>query len=214
MNKQFHRFVAIDGAIGVGKSTLARLFGNSTGARLILEPYDANPFLEDFYQDPASNAFKTQLFFLLSRFKQLSELPPPDLFHNGIVCDYTFQKDRLFATVNLDNDELKLYDEVASVLERRIRKPDLVVFLQASTDVLMERIRKRARSFERSISLNYLEKLNEVYNDFFFHYNETPLLVVNISEIDFVNCLEHLKDLIKQIQTIHSGTYYYVPRGT
>ena len=213
MSDTIQKHIAIEGVIGVGKTTVAERYAETVGARLVLESFEENPFLEDFYREPGKYAFKVQIFFLLSRYKQLSEMPPPDLFHRGLVSDFTFLKDRLFASVNLDKHEFLLYQEVASIFSRLLRKPDLIIYLQASTDVLMERIKRRGRSFEHNISREYINQLNEVFDDYFFHYENSPLLVVNTTEIDFVHQPEHFGELIKQILKCRSGTHYYVPRG-
>jgi deoxyadenosine/deoxycytidine kinase len=167
--------------------------------------------LEDFYRDMRSFAFQTQIFFLLSRYKQQMELVQRDLFSERVVSDYLFAKDRIFANLNLDDRELVLYDHLADLLERDIPKPDVVVYLQASTDILMKRIRKRGRSYEHDMPRDYIAALNEAYNYFFFHYNQTPLLVVNTDDIDFVANREDLKELIQAIDSHESGTSYYLP---
>lgn len=180
-------------------------------ARPFLEEVDENPFLAKFYAEPRSYAFSTQLFFLLSRYRHQQELSQLDLFGGGIVADYLFAKDKIFAYVNLDENELKLYEKVLSLIEGEIIRPDLVVYLQAPTSLLLKRIRERARPYETHLSPEYLNTLNEAYNHYFFHYNESPLLVVNVQDIDFVNNPDDFADLAKAINNTFSGTRYYVP---
>jgi deoxyguanosine kinase len=180
------RYVAVEGPIGVGKTTLTRLLAERLKGRQLNEVVEENPFLKAFYSDRAKYAFQTQLFFLLSRFKQQQELFQDDLFQQALVSDYMFAKDRVFATLTLDPNELGLYDRVYDHLSPRIRKPDLVIYLRARLDVLLARIKKRGREFERRFDAEYLDALCRVYNDFFFHYSDTPLLVVDTSELNFV----------------------------
>jgi deoxyguanosine kinase len=206
-------YINIEGPIGAGKTSLAKILADRLNARLILEETEQNPFLPDFYKDRKSYAFQTQLFFLLSRHRQQQELFTPDLFHKKVITDYFFDKDRIFASVTLDDRELYLYERVLSALERDVPKPDLVVFLQASSEVLLKRIKDRNRSYEKNIDLYYIRELNEAYNHYFFHYTKTPLLVVNTDRIDFVNNDKDLKDLLKLLATPLSGTKYYVPIG-
>ena len=208
-----YKYIAVEGVIGVGKTSLCTLLADELKGLCVLENVDGNPFIEDFYDSPKSYAFKTQLFYLISRFKQQLEMPQPDLFHSTIILDYIFQKDRIFANVNLDDNELELYNTVWEVLEPKIVAPDLVVYLQASTDRLLKRISKRGRGFEKHISREYLEALNTAYNDFFFHYSASPVFIVNTDEIDFVESEEHLRDLIGKILERHSGITFYSPRG-
>jgi len=196
----------------VGKTSLARLLAERLNAKLILEEAEANPFLEDFYKDPRRYAFQTQMFFLVSRHQELKERAQPDLFHEGIVCDYLFQKDRIFANINLNDRELTLYDRIAPLLEADLSKPDLVVYLQANPDVLLRRIEQRGRPYERVMDPRYVTTLAEAYNYFFFHYTEAPLLVVNTNEMDFVGRREDLEDLITRIATHREGIAYVAPR--
>lgn len=151
------------------------------------------------------------MFFLMRRYQHTLDLNQMDLFKNGIVTDFLFQKDRIFARLNLDDSEFWLYDQLFQLLEKRVKPPDLVIFLQAKTEVLIERIKKRDIDYERSISPRYLDQVNQAFNDFFFHYTDSPLLVVNASEIDFVNIKEDLEDLINEIKEIRSGVQYYMP---
>lgn len=206
--------LCVEGVIGVGKTSLCNLIAEEFNARTILEDAEENPFLAEFYRNRQSTAFQTQLWFLLSRCRQLSEeLPQQDLFHDTIVCDYIFAKDRLFASINLDENEMAMYTAVAGIIERNVSKPDLVLYLQAATDVLMERIRRRGRSCERNMDRNYLAALNEAYNHFFFHYSESPVLIVNTDEVDFVNNRADFDELIRQILDARWGSTYYRPLG-
>jgi len=207
------RYIVTDGPLGVGKTSLTTLLAEELGARLILEQAEENPFLTDFYRDPARYRFQTQMFFLLSRFSQQQEMAQPDLFTRITISDYLFDKDRIFAYLNLDDNELALYEQVYKILEPKIVRPDLVIFLQADTDTLLRRIKQRGRSFEKEISLEYIAAVNEAYNQFFFRYSDTPLLVINTSDIDFVHRREDLDDLLKQILGMKQGTQYYVPRS-
>ncbi|MQY77642.1 MAG: AAA family ATPase [Bacteroidetes bacterium] len=205
--------IVVEGVIGVGKTSLCKLLAERIGGMCVLENFESNPFIEDFYRSPRTYAFKTQLYYLISRFKQYLEMPLPDLFHSPLIVDYMFQKDRIFATVNLDDNELELYNTVWDVLEPKITSPDIVVYLQASTDRLLKRIMKRGRHYEKNISREYLEALNTAYNDFFFHYSLAPVFIVNTDEIDFVESSEHLDDLIEKIIEPHTGISFYNPRG-
>jgi len=206
-------YIVIEGVIGVGKTSLCRLLSERLGGRCILEDFESNPFIEDFYRSPRESAFKTQLYFLISRFKKQLEMPLPDLFDSPVIVDYIFQKDRIFAVVNLDDDEMELYNTIWNVLAPKVRPPDLVVYLQASTKRLLERIRKRGRSYEKNISHEYLEALNNAYNDFFFHYSDAPVFIINTDDIDFVESPEHLDDLVSRILEPRSGTSFYHPGG-
>ncbi len=205
-------YLAIEGVIGVGKTSLARLLAEKMDGRAVLEQSETNPYLEDFYRDPQRYAFQIQLFFLVTRYRQLLQLPQQDLFHKYLIADYIFAKDRIFAYVNLERRDLVLYERVASLLEKELPKPDLVIYLQASSEKLLVNIRKRKFDYEKHISPEYIKKLNEAYNDFFFRYTETPLLVINTSEMDFVNNEEDLKDLTQQVLNPPAGMKYYVPR--
>lgn len=205
------RYIAVEGVIGAGKTSLTARLSQTIGARANYEEFEKNPFLEDFYNDPDRYAFQTQLFFLMSRYKQQQELHQLDLFHGMIVSDYLFAKDRIFATLNLNEKEMKLYDGIAKIMEKDIVKPDLVIYLQASTKNLMQSIRKRNRKMEKNISEEYIQALNELYNNYFFHFSETPLLVINTDEIDFVHNENDYKDILYEINHHSAGTRYYVP---
>jgi deoxyguanosine kinase len=205
------RYIAIEGPIGVGKTSLAQILAERLGARLVLEPIEENPFLAQFYDDARKFAFQTQLFFLLSRFQQQQVLHQQELFSRSTVADYLFAKDRIFAALTLDQNELALYDRLFGALGPRVVKPDLVIYLQARTDVLVQRIRRRGRAYERQIDPAYVESLATAYNVFFFHYEETPLLVVNTSDIDLVDSAEDVEALVTVIRRHRKGTQHYLP---
>ena len=214
MNKKpdtFTRYIVTEGPIGVGKTSLTTLIAEELGARLILECAEDNPFLSDFYRDSARYRFQTQMFFLMNRFTQQEQMVQPDLFTRITISDYLFAKDRIFAYLTLNDHELALYEQIYKMLEPKIVRPDLVIFLQADTETLLRRIKQRGRSFEKDINAEYIADVNEAYNHFFFRYSETPLLVINTSDIDFVHRREDLNDLLKQILTMKQGTQYYVP---
>jgi len=205
------RYIAIEGVIGVGKTTLAKLLAERLGAELVLEEVEENPFLHEFYHDRARWAFQTQMHFLFSRYQQQRGLRQLDLFVQRLVSDYLFQKDRIFAGLNLTDQELSLYDKIVKQIEVEIPKPDVVVYLQASTETLLARIQTRGRPFEKEMEREYLRALNEAYNYFFFHYTEAPLLVVQTDAIDFVRRPADLDDLSRRILSHHEGTVYYAP---
>lgn len=202
----------MEGPIGVGKTALAQALGKEMNARLVLEDSDDNPFLPRFYEDPDKYSFPAQLYFLLTRHKQQRELSQQDLFAQMTVADYLFAKDRIFASLNLSPDELKLYEGVYQLLNAEMAKPDLVVYVRARVEVLADRLRKRNRDFERDISFEYLERVSAAYRDFFFYYDEAPLLVVDTSDIDFVANPEDLADLVREINNAGEGTQHFVPR--
>jgi deoxyadenosine/deoxycytidine kinase len=193
------KYIAIEGVIGAGKTSLAKKVKDRLNAELILEQFEVNPFLENFYSDRRRYAFQTQMFFLINRFKQQEVLNQENLFTDYYVCDYTFEKDRIFAYLNLNGEELKLYESIFPLLARNLRKPDLVVYLQSSVDRLMYNIKKRSRRIERNLTRSYIEELSESYNNFFFKYTSTPLLIVNSSEIDFVKSNNDFDELFSQI---------------
>jgi deoxyadenosine/deoxycytidine kinase len=206
-----HQYIAIEGPLGVGKTSLALMLAEKLNGQTLMENVDENPFLDNFYQDPKKFGFQTQIFFLLRRYKQALELGQMDLFKNVVISDYLFEKDRIFARVNLEDNEFWLYEQLFQILRKRLATPDLVLFLQAKTEVLMERIKKRDRKYEKSISYKYLESINLAFNEFFFHYTACPMLVVDASEIDFVHVPGDFENLVEQIKRMKSGTQCYVP---
>ncbi len=208
------RYIVVEGPIGVGKTSLAKSLVAEFQARGVFEKVEENPFLTKFYEDRETYAFQTQIFFLLSRYQQQRELMQQDLFSQSAVADYLFAKDRIFASLNLSSEEIALYNQLYQTLGPRVPKPDLVVYLQARPDVLYKRIRKRNKSFDREVTPEYLTEVSRAYNEFFFRYDESPLLVINTSEIDFMASSEDLADLIKEINTMGSGTQHYIPLGS
>ncbi|MBI5560277.1 MAG: deoxynucleoside kinase [Deltaproteobacteria bacterium] len=208
------RYIAVEGPIGVGKTALTDRLAKELDATVLMEEVDTNPFIMNFYGDIKKHAFQTQLFFLLSRYQQQKELGQCDLFKTSVVADYLFAKDRIFAYLNLDGNELSLYEQVYRLLDARIPKPDLVVYLQASSSVLVERIEKRNKDYEKDINEGYLRALVDAYNKYFFYYTDTPLLVVNTTEIDFVENPADLSNLVKEIRSIKGGTQHYIPLGS
>lgn len=214
MNNPEVKYIAIEGVIGAGKTTLAKKIKDRLSAELILEQFEQNPFLENFYSNRKRFAFQTQMFFLINRFKQQQELNQENLFTEYIVCDYIFEKDKVFAYLNLSGDELKLYESLFPLLARNLRKPDLVVYLQSSVDRLMYNIKKRSRKIEKSLTRSYIEELSEAYNYFFFRYNTTPLLIVNSTEIDFVHSDDDFDELFRQIFRTDRGiSEYFKPES-
>ena len=206
-------YIAVEGVIGVGKTSFAKMLAERLNAELINEEVFENPFLVDFYKNRKRYAFSCQLFFLLSRFQQQQQLMVRDLFAQRIIADYLFAKDSIFASITLSERELALYEKIAPILSRDMPPPDLAIYLQASTPVLRERISRRNYTFERSIDMDYIEVLNQAYDYYFFNYTDTPLLVVKTDNIDFVNNPEHFEDLIEQIGKRITGKKYYVPAG-
>jgi deoxyadenosine/deoxycytidine kinase len=208
------RYIAVEGPIGVGKTALARRLATEFGSRLLLEQVEENPFLRKFYEEPGRHAFQTQLFFLLERYRQQRELGQLDLFTQGTVADYLFAKDGIFASLTLGSDEYQLYQQIFQMLDQRLPRPDLVIYLEARPEVLLRRLRKRDRDFERGISPEYLERLTEAFREYFHRYTEAPLLVVNCSDIDFVQHGGDLADLIKEIRAMRQGVQHYIPLGS
>lgn len=206
-----NRYIVIEGVIGAGKTSLARMLSERLSAKLVLEEVEENPFLKDFYRDRARFGFQTQMHFLFSRYQQQRDMKQTDLFSDKMISDYLFQKDRIFASLNLVDREMALYDRLMAWLELDVVKPDVAVYLQAHPDTLLERISKRARPYEKDMDRDYIRQLNEAYNHFFFHYTETPLLVVDTNAIDFVNQPDDYEDLVKRILSHRQGTVYYRP---
>ena len=204
-------YVAFEGPIGVGKTSLVTLLSERLEAVRLLEDV-SNPFLESFYDEVPGAAFQAQLFFLLSRYRQFTEAAQGELFQQLTLADHTFQKDRIFAHLTLSDSELMLYERLWSLLAPQLPKPDMVVYLQGSTDVLLQRVQRRKRAEETGISRAYLDEVNQAYAHYFYHYQETPLLVINTSQIDFVAVEADLDDLIAQIDSMENGTRVYVPR--
>ncbi len=205
------RHIAIEGVIGAGKTTLTIKLAKFLKAKAVLEKFEENPFLEKFYDDIAHYAFQTQIFFLLSRYRQQQELAQTDLFEQTVVSDYMFEKDKIFAYLNLQDDELRLYETLVGLLEKNIPKPDLVVYLQCNVDRLMANIKKRGRKYERNMSKNYIQSLNEAYNYFFFRYKSSPLLIVNAEQIDFVTEEGDFEKLATEILRPRKIAEYYNP---
>jgi deoxyguanosine kinase len=208
----FH-YIAVDGPIGAGKTTVVDKLTERLDANKVLEDWSTNPFLRAFYDGKPGAAFQTELFFLLSRYRQQQELLQRQLFTQATLSDYVFEKSRLFAYLNLDDSELLIFDKLFSLLSEGVPKPDLVVYLQAPTEVLVKRVRARGRPEEANFSEEYLAEVNRAYNHYFFHYGVTPLLVVNTADVDFVKNPEDTDDLLKQIRGMGKGTQYYVPRS-
>ncbi len=201
-------YIAIEGVIGVGKTTLAKLLSREYKTKLVLEDIDGNPFLPQFYENPERYAFTTQIFFLLSRYNELRNLTNRELFTRKIISDYTFDKDKLFAFINLEKREVSLYEKIYNLLDKDIVKPNLIIYLQASIDTLMERIKARGRSYERRIKEDYIKLLIRSYNEYFFHSRKSPVLIVNSNEFDFLNEPSHLQLLKKEIAVINTGINY------
>jgi deoxyguanosine kinase len=206
-----HRFIVVEGPIGVGKTSLARRLARSFGSELILEQADENPFLERFYRNPRAAALQTQLFFLFQRTRQLEEIRQHDLFETVRVADYLLDKDRLFAQLTLDEEELALYEQVYARLAVDAPAPDLVIYLQAPVDVLLERIERRGIRYEQQIERQYLEKLQEAYARFFHDYHVAPLLIVNAAQADFVGNEGDYNQLLEQVRRTRRGRQYYNP---
>jgi len=211
VQQQPPRYVVVEGPIGVGKTTLAKRLSQSFAADLILEQADENPFIKRFYQDPKTTALPTQLHFLLQRAKQIQALRQSDLFATCWVADFFLEKDRLFAELNLNRDELALYQQVYDNLALDAPVPDLVIYLQAPVDVLLTRIKQRAREYEHTISSDYLQRIARAYTEYFYYYNASPLLIVNAAEIDLARGEADYELLLKRIYQIQAGTHYFNP---
>jgi deoxyadenosine/deoxycytidine kinase len=206
-------YLAIEGPIGVGKTTLARLLAKKLSATLLLEDIH-NPFLSEFYAGRKGAAFQCQLFFLLTRYQQQQQLVQRSLFDSRIVADYIPKKDRIFAHMNLSDPELVLYEKLWALLMEPLPRPDAVIYLQATTETLAKRIRSRSRDYEKRVSDEYIDQLNKAYNFFFFHYQETPLLIVNTNDVDFERSAEELDHLLEQVNRLERGVLLYAPLGS
>lgn len=204
-------YIAVEGPIGVGKTTLAKALGSALNARVILEEAEANPFLPSFYRNPKRYAFHTQLAFLVSRCRQQREIFQRDLFHQTTVADYLYDKDRIFASITLGEEEFRLYNRIAALLDSDLPKPSMIIFLQASAEALMARIRKRGRDFEAPMELGYLHRVCEAYNRHFFDYAQAPLLIVNTDEVNVAEDPAELQELLRQMSLLEQGTQCYVP---
>ena len=201
----------MDGPIGVGKSSLVRMLGERFGVEPVYEQVEENPFLGQFYKDHASYAFHTQMFFLISRYKQLSELSQADLFNQVTLCDYTMERDLIFAGLNLDQREYNLYLDVYRQMVKSVPTPDLVVYLQADTPTLLKRVRQRGRPIEKEISDQYLERVNRGFSEYFFNYRRSPLLVINTTNIDFVANSDDFENLVKKMKSDVQGQEFFNP---
>ena len=208
-----YRHIAVEGPIGVGKTSLVDLLAKRFRGTKVLEDVE-NPFLDDFYKDKRGAAFRCQLFFLLSRYDQQRAIAQRDLFSELVLADYSFQKDKIFAYLTLEDSELMIYNRLYELLVETVPRPDLVIYLQGNLETLLRRIKKKGRTYEKSISPTYLQELSEAYAHYFYRYDETPLLVVNTNEIDFVHKPEHFDGLVEQIASAQKGTQYYVPLGS
>ncbi|MED5268961.1 MAG: deoxynucleoside kinase [Candidatus Neomarinimicrobiota bacterium] len=204
-------YIAIEGPIGVGKTSLAEIIADKLNTRKALEDFEENPFLDNFYDNIEEYAFQTQMFFLLQRYKQQQEIKQLDVMQKGVVTDYMFDKDRLFASFTLSGPEMELYSRVADILEQDIIKPDLVVYLQADTPLLMQYIKKRGRDLEKGVTSDYIDLVNQRYQEFFVNYEDTPLLIINTNNIDFVENPRDLDELLEIIQKPVQGTKYFNP---
>jgi deoxyguanosine kinase len=205
------RSVAIEGVIGVGKTSLANVLVEDWNARLVLEEPHKNPFLEDFYQNKAAFGFQVQLNFLFARYNQLIRLRQMNLFDQLLVTDYLFEKDKIFAYMNLDEREIVLYEKIIQFMEKDVHRPDMVVYLQSNLERLMQNIRIRNRSYEREMDPGYIKRLIESYNKYFLSYKQSPLLIVNANEIDFVNNPDHRSALVERLEKPVVGTEYFNP---
>jgi deoxyguanosine kinase len=196
------RFIAIEGVIGAGKTSLTKVLANKLHAGTVFEEFEENPFLTKFYADRKKYAFHTQIYFLMSRYRKQREVAQIDLFNSRLITDYLFVKDRIFAEVNLSDEEFALYDKIYSILAVDVPRPDLVIYLQADPEMLYKRIKQRGRAYERDIEFEYIERLSEAYNTFFFHYNSSPMLIVNIKGFDFLANPKDLDLLYNEIKNL------------
>lgn len=208
--KRIH-YLAVEGCIGVGKTSFCNILASRLNAKLVLEDVQDNPFIQHFYKDRRRYAFQAQLYFLLSRYRQQAEISQKDLFYDLTITDYMFARDRIFATMNLEDSELQLYERVAEVLEQVIPRPDFVIYLQASTERLLKNIRQRGRNFEADVDPDYINGLNETYNHFFFNYTDAPVLIVDATEIDFIRRSEDLDEILRELDRGGTGTRFFKP---
>ena len=202
-------YIVVEGVIGAGKTSLAHIMSEQLNARILLEEHEANPFLEDFYREPERYAFQTQLNFLISRYQQQMQIPQQDIFHQYLVSDYLFAKDRIFARMNLSEKEVGLYEKLMPIMEGEIIRPDLVIYLQSSVERLMRNIRLRNRYYEQEMSEEYIRNLFDAYQQFFMNYKDTPLLIVNATQLDFVHRQDDINALLDFLTTPVRGTMYY-----
>jgi deoxyguanosine kinase len=214
MNSPEQKYVVVEGPIGVGKTSLVRRLAGALGSDVLLERPEENPFLERFYASPGTYALPTQLYFLFQRSRQIEVLKQADLFRSSYVADFMLDKDQLFAQVNLDADEYRLYEQVYAQLSPNLPAPDLVIYLQAPIEVLVERIYRRGVDYERRVDRNYLEKLVEAYTDYFYHYRASPLLMVNAAEVNFVDSDSDFNMLLEYIRKTRSGRQFFNPLGS
>lgn len=208
-----YHYLAVDGPIGVGKTTLVDMLARRFEGVKVLEDAE-NPFLDKFYKDRPGAAFQTQLYYLLSRFKQQQEIIQRELFQRLVVADYPFEKDRIFAYLNLSDDELLIYDKLYAMLDQQVPKPDLVLYLVADVDTCMERIRRRARAYEKRLSDDYLVELIDAYNHYYHHYRSSPVLVVDTRNLNFPERTEDFEELLEELRKPRKGTEYFVPLGS
>lgn len=212
--KKKRKYIAVEGPIGVGKTSLARLLSERLDGELVLEEVEENPFLAKFYEDRGSYAFQAQMFFLISRYRRLSALSQTDLFKTAPVADYMFERDMIFARLNLNDQEYRLYVDIYNMMKRNVPRPDLVIYLQADTKTLMRRIRQRGREMEKSLREDYLDEVNRAFNEFFFNYREGSLLIINTSNIDFVANEEDLEKLLSKAAGDIKGREFFNPLGS
>lgn len=208
--KQIH-YLAVEGCIGAGKTSFCNILSAKLNARLVMEDVSENPFIENFYKDRSRFAFQAQIYFLLSRYRQQLEIGQKDLFHDLVISDYMFSRDRIFASMNLTDKELSLYESVASVLEKTIPKPDFIIYLQSTTERLLKNIRERNRKYEDGFDGEYLSNLNEAYNHFFFNYSDAPVLIVDATDIDFIKNAEDLDEILRELDKGGKGTRFLKP---
>ncbi len=206
-----YNFISVEGIIGVGKTTLATKLARYYNAELILEPVEENPFLSQFYDNIEAFAFQTQIFFLFARYKQMQKLMQNRLFFDLVISDYIFEKDQIFANINLDENELILYEHIIKFIKKDVPKPDLIIYLQASTETIMNRIKNRGRTFEENISAEYIEELSRNYNNFFMHYRKSPVLMVNVDDVNITEDKSPLTQILQEIEKPFNGLKFLKP---